>query len=421
MKPAPITHLDLFAGPGGICTGFKAAGIKTLAAVEYITTCCDTYSANHPEVAVMCLDVRKVTGKMVFDRIEASGGQVQQGSIDVVSAGFPCETFSTAGSKSRVYGDRRNYLYKEAIRLADEVRAKLLVLENVPAFLSKRVSAESRQLIFDLLIKDLEKAGFIHHSYAILNAADHGVPQSRQRFIMLASKTIPVDGKMLSDGGKRPGVTVGEALSDLPPIGPEQEATEYASEPMNAYQETMRSPRFWGVKSGINQTAVSGLTYHKTPKHRPGTIERLKMLQPGESLKDLFDKCDPQEVASLQARKILPKKWFIQRNYRLIAAGISRTVTSHCLDELVHPQLNRALSVREAARLQSFPDWYDFKGGPFICPHMFKIQDKYEQIGDAVPPLLAFHIGSRISLILKKYADATKPRVRQRVLSGSLR
>ena len=76
------------------------------------------------------------------------------------------------------------------------------------------------------------------------------------------------------------------------------------------------------------------------------------------------------------------------------------TVTSHCLDELLHPKLHRGLSVREVARLQSFPDWYDFKGGPLICPHLYKTQDKYEQIGDAVPPLLAKHIGESVTAVL---------------------
>ena len=103
---------------------------------------------------------------------------------------------------------------------------------------------------------------------------------------------------------------------------------------------------------------------------------------------------------ALQARKILPKKWFIQRNQRLIATQPSITITSHCIDETVHPTLNRALTVREVARLQSFPDAYDFKGGPYICPHIYETQDKYEQIGDAIPPLLAYQWGRVVEEIL---------------------
>ena len=103
----------------------------------------------------------------------------------------------------------------------------------------------------------------------------------------------------------------------------------------------------------------------------------------------LFKKFNEEEIKRLQANRVLPKKWFIQRNKRLVQDQPSKTVTSHCLDELVHPEMDRCLTVREVARLQGFPDFYDFIGGPFICPHISETQDKYEQIGDAVPPLLA--------------------------------
>ena len=94
---------------------------------------------------------------------------------------------------------------------------------------------------------------------------------------------------------------------------------------------------------------------------------------------------------------------FIKRNYRLKSGEASPTVTSHCLDEFVHPIYNRALTVRECARLQSFPDSYDFCGGPYLVPHINReIQDKYEQIGDAVPPLLAYAWGITISKILEE-------------------
>jgi DNA (cytosine-5)-methyltransferase 1 len=99
---------------------------------------------------------------------------------------------------------------------------------------------------------------------------------------------------------------------------------------------------------------------------------------------------------------VLPKKLFIKRNYRLNPSEPTPTVTSHCLDEFVHPVYDRALTVRECARLQSFPDAYDFAGGPYIVPHIDKnVQDKYEQIGDAVPPLLAYAWGVKIKEILE--------------------
>ena len=108
-----------------------------------------------------------------------------------------------------------------------------------------------------------------------------------------------------------------------------------------------------------------------------------------------------KEREELQKRRVLPRKMFIKRNYRLVSDQPSPTVTSHCLDEFVHPIYDRALTVRECARLQSFPDSYNFCGGPYLTPHLHNdIQDKYEQIGDAVPPLLAYAWGLEIKKIL---------------------
>ena len=124
-------------------------------------------------------------------------------------------------------------------------------------------------------------------------------------------------------------------------------------------------------------------------------------------MKDLFERYTGEEREALQADRILPKKMFIKRNYRLINDEASPTVTSHCLDEFVHPKHDRALTVRECARLQSFPDFYDFCGGPYLVPHIDRTtQDKYEQIGDAVPPLLAYAWGKKIAEILEANKDA---------------
>lgn len=138
-------------------------------------------------------------------------------------------------------------------------------------------------------------------------------------------------------------------------------------------------------------------------KHRACTLERFSLLKQGESLKNLFDRYVGAEREELQKRHVLPKKMFIKRNYRLKSNEASPTVTSHCLDEFVHPIYNRALTVRDCARLQSFPDSYDFCGGPYLVPHINRtVQDKYEQIGDAVPPLLAYAWGVTISKILEE-------------------
>lgn len=382
------THIDLFAGAGGTAIGLNASGINTLVAIEHVESSCETYEVNHPQTRVVCEDIRKVRNQKIKKIVKELG----YNSVDIVSAGFPCETFSTAGYKSRVYDDHRNDLYKEAIRIAEALKAKVIFFENVPAFLTKRIERNSKEIIYDHLVKNLRKAGYKYYHHEILNASHFGVPQNRSRFIMIANKTRPI--KNFNLNRKRVKVTVSKALSDLPQIGPESESTKYKSKPLNKYQKLMRSYKPWGItnKKGVDII----LTYHVSPKHRSTTIERFGSIKQGENLKDLFDKLSDTEFKRLRKRRVLPKKWYIQRNFRLIPNEPSKTVTTHCLDELIHPYLDRGLSVREVARLQSFPDWYDFKGGPFLTPHMYKTQDKYEQIGDAVPPLMALELGRYI-------------------------
>lgn len=177
------------------------------------------------------------------------------------------------------------------------------------------------------------------------------------------------------------------------------EAKEYALGD-SEYSSLLKNNIFWKRKN----FPCDQLSYQMPMKHRECTLQRFALLQPGESLKSLFDKFQGEEREELQEKKILPKKMFIKRNYRLRLDETAPTVTSHCLDEFVHPTSNRALTVRECARLQSFPDSYDFCGGPYIVPHIDRtIQDKYEQIGDAVPPLLAYAWGCQIKKIFNTY------------------
>jgi DNA (cytosine-5)-methyltransferase 1 len=160
----------------------------------------------------------------------------------------------------------------------------------------------------------------------------------------------------------------------------------------------MRNDAFWQRE---NMSSL-GILNHMPMKHRDCTLKRFALLRQGESLKTLFDRYQGEERERLQQERILPKKMFIKRNYRLKPDEPSPTVTSHCLDEFVHPDYDRALTVRECARLQSFPDSYNFAGGPYIVPHIDRtVQDKYEQIGDAVPPLLAYAWGIQIKKLFE--------------------
>jgi len=390
-----FTHIDCFSGPGGICTGMHAAGFETKVAIEFIQSCCDTYSANHPEVEVIHSDIRKVTAEQILPFIPKDG-------VDLVTSGMPCETFSTAGNTSRSFYDDRQFLFREGIRIAEISNAKMILFENVPAITTKTVAKDSKVLIVDVLKKELEAAGYGNYIEIVLSATDFGVPQRRKRYFILATRYPNWKLEAPKPTCDRE-VTVEEALDGLPNVIPntDEDAKEY-TELTSAFARLMQDKAFWKRENFTND-----LSYQTSMKHRACTLERFSLLEPGESLKDLFDKYQGAERERLQAKRVLPKKMFIKRNYRLISAEPSPTVTSHCLDEFVHPIFDRALTVRECARLQSFPDSYDFCGGPYITPHLHNdIQDKYEQIGDAVPPLLAYAWGKRISEILESENNA---------------
>ena len=140
----PLTHIDCFSGPGGICTGMQAAGFNTLIAIEHVKSCCETYSANHPNVHVIQSDIRDVTKNDIVNHIP-------KGGVDLVTSGMPCETFSNAGTTSRSFYDDRQFLFREGIRIAKLSNAKMILFENVPAIATKTVAPDSKELIVDVL------------------------------------------------------------------------------------------------------------------------------------------------------------------------------------------------------------------------------------------------------------------------------
>ena len=386
-----LTHIDCFSGPGGFCTGLHAAGFKTLVAIEYIKSCVDTYSANHPEVEVIHSDIRNVTADQILPFIPKEG-------VDLVTSGMPCETFSTAGNSSRAAYDDRQFLFREGIRIAKISNAKMILFENVPNIQNKRIAKDSKELVIDYLKRELVEAGYANFQEFILDASKYGVPQRRRRFFILATKDmnlnieqVPVQTTPYQE------ITVREAFADIPEViaNTRKENSIYL-ENKSKYTELMRNDNFWK-----RTTIQNKLLNHFPMNHRKNVIERFKILKLGEGLKGLFERLSPEEIKKYQEEKILPKTVYVKRNYRLRWDEAAPTVTSHCLDEFVHPIQARALTVRECARLQSFPDSYDFVGGPYLTAHDNRAeQDKYEQIGDAVPPLLAYAWGVQIKSIL---------------------
>lgn len=386
-----FTHIDCFSGPGGICTGMHAAGFDTKVAIEYIKSCVETYKANHPEVHVIHSDIRKVTAEQILPYIPIDG-------VDLVTSGMPCETFSTAGNTSRSFYDDRQFLFREGIRIAQIAKAKMILFENVPAIVTKTVAKNDPTLIIDILKKELIEAGYENMVEVVLDASRFGVPQRRKRYFILAARNVKVNLSVPKETSDKE-ITVDEAFIDLLNVIPNSgKPREKYGKKSSAYSELMRNDEFW--KRQDHHT--DKVTYQYPMRHRNCTLERFSLLKQGESLKELFDRYRGEEREQLQERRVLPKKMFIKRNYRLVGKEAAPTVTSHCLDEFVHPKYDRALTVRECARLQSFPDSYDFCGGPYLTPHLHNdIQDKYEQIGDAVPPLLAYAWGRKIRELLE--------------------
>lgn len=416
------TLVDIFCGAGGLSLGFTWAGFMPLLAIDKVKDCAETYAYNHPFTKVITGDVTQVSNERIIEEISQRYGIT---SVDVVAGGPPCESFSTAGPTTRKSGDIRDILFENVIRIGKALNAKYLLIENVPAIQSKKSEDGVKGDIFEELQKTLRRYGYGKFEYKVLNAADFGVPQIRQRLFIIATSDInlpikfpePTHSKtstLWSDGYPQ-WITVEDAFSDLPnPSHREREdepVSKYTSMPNNNYQCLMH-----GIPSEefpvSTDTLLSGgnnqveLTYHWAPNHRASTIERISMIRQGEGLRDLWMRLDPEERKKLQQRKVLPAKWYIQRYQRPFPHEPSFTVTSHCLDEITHPFENRQITVREAARLQSFPDSYQFVGGKWINPHGYEPQDKYEQVGDSVPPLLAWNLARSLYSGLKSKSES---------------
>lgn len=398
---ALFTHIDCFAGPGGFCCGLHAAGFNTLVAIECIKDCVDTYTKNHPDVHVIHDDIRNVTENDILPYIPADG-------VDLVTSGMPCETFSLAGTDSRNSFDHRQFLFREGIRIAQISKAKFLLFENVHAITKKKVSKDSKELVLDVLKRELIEAGYSNFKEIILNAKDFGVPQTRKRYFIIATKNQEIDFKnIIEEFELAPRyVTVKEAFCDLgcgctlKELGSGNEGIGYDNiENPPPYIRLMKNDAFWR-REGFG----TPFHYHVIPVHKDYMVERFNLLGPLEGLNELFDRYEgTPEFEELRARKVLPNERFSQSGRRLATNMVSFVVTSHVYSEIVHPKEPRALSVRECARLQSFPDSYDFCGGEYRCRYNYKDrQSKFEQIGDAVPPLLAYAWGEVIKKLIEK-------------------
>jgi DNA (cytosine-5)-methyltransferase 1 len=344
MKP---NHLDLFCGPGGFATGFEWAGFQTLAGIDIHEPSLRTYATNHPGAKTLLGDIRDISSESISELI---GGA----SIDVMSAGVPCEGFSMANRNRTKFTDDRNFLFIEFLRIARDLDPKVLLVENV-ANLARHDGGVFAQEI---------EAGMRELGYrttsTIVNAADFGVPQRRRRIMFVGVKPgYSFAWPKPSHGNENelpPHLTVGDALlGDLPALDAAESSSSYSGKPRTEYQALMR---------GSEQT----LKNHEAPNHPASTIKMISNTEPGAPMYEKYK----------QRIRLHPD----QTSPTVVSGGIRPQFAYG------HPTQARGLTIRERARLMSFPDWYEFLGG---------LTQGRVQTGDAVPPLLAKAVAGAIA------------------------
>ncbi|MED3648792.1 DNA cytosine methyltransferase [Halalkalibacterium halodurans] len=339
MKP---TVIDLFSGVGGLSLGFEIAGFNVVLANEYDESIAKAYELNHPNTKMIVEDITNLPIEKTF--------QEYRRKVDVIIGGPPCQGFSQKGQRKTI-NDERNFLFKYFVAVVDFVRPRYFVMENVPNLLTAE-NGYFKEEIIDLF----EGLGYTL-STDTLNAADYGVPQNRRRAVIIGKQgesaiamPRPLDYK----------VTIWDAISDLAYLnsGDGVECDSYRYPPQSEYQRMMRE-------------GSDNLYNHKATKHSELAIERLKMIPPN------------------RGKEVLPKEHLTKSIYsgtwtRMVKDEISVTITTRfdtpSSGKFTHPFLHRAITVREAARIQSFPDTFHFIGTK---------GSQMKQVGNAVPPLLA--------------------------------
>lgn len=374
--------IDLFAGCGGLSLGFELAGYDISLAIEKDKWASETYKFNHPNTNVITGDITQIIDlKNIITKKDLP--------IDGIIGGPPCQGFSLSGNRDK--NDPRNSLFMEFVRFVKYFSPKFFVMENVSGILSMKT--KDNKLVKDLILNEYNNAGY-NVKICKLNAAEYGVPQSRIRIVFLGiRKDLPFYNNKI---GPKPflfdnnQITVAQAIMDLPQIssGEGQEKMEYSSEPKNPYQQWARN----------NSVAVYN---HIAMRHTQRLIERFKNIGFGQSVADV-DKCHQQRKRGDASQ--ISGKVYSQNNMRPYPDKPSPTVPASFQSNFIHPFLNRNFTAREGARLQSFPDDYIFCGKRTTMSWE-KNLSQYQQIGNAVPPLLAKAIAENIKHYLKKETD----------------
>lgn len=361
--------IDLFSGCGGFSVGFSEAGFEITKAVEFDKQIAESYEHNHPGTEMICDDIKNVDNRGVF----------KQGEADVIIGGPPCQGFSMAGARirghSQLLDDPRNYLFKHYYNVVNAVKPECFVFENVKGILTKDHGLIFKE-IQDLFGSVDDKTGdryFVH--YQIVNAVNYGVPQERERVIVMGLLNRDFDMDSLFDKTREmiastdpqffDKVTVWDAISDLGK--PTDDGIVQPHCPLTNYQ------RYLGADE-------SPITNHNGTKHNDVAIERMKKIGSGEN----YTKLD-ENIKSVHSGSY----------GRMDKDSPSRTITTRFDTPsggmFIHPADNRTITPREAARIQSFPDSYVFTGTKTSI---------HKQIGNAVPPKVAYFLAMATRCLL---------------------
>ncbi len=367
------TSIDLFSGCGGITKGFSLAGVKSIFASDIDENCEKTFTRNFVGTPFLCKDITEITK----EDVDANIGGV---SPDIIIGGPPCQGFSLANkNRNRVADDPRNKLFYGFVKFINWYSPKAFVMENVKGLLSMHNGQVIRTIV-----EEFTKAGTCGYNvaYKVLCASDYGVPQNRERVILIGfRKDLGIQPKYPIPYEMDHRITVVEAISDLPIInaGQGEDCMGYSCNPANLYQQLMRS----------NTETVSN---HIAMKHTPRLIERFKAIKAGQSLVDVWEthgavkRGAPTEKSNIK---------FSQNNQRVFGDQPAPTIAASFQSNFIHPHLDRNFTAREGARLQSFPDDFIFEGMRTKMSWE-KGLSQYQQIGNAVPILLAYAIAKSI-------------------------
>ena len=344
------TAIDLFCGCGGMGLGLEQAGFDVLYANDISKDAISTYKANLNAGMVECKDVASVNPRTLQNKIGRP--------VDIIVAGTPCQGFSMLGKRDP--GDPRNAMFRHLVRFLKVFEPKMFLMENVAGMLTMRGGTD-----FSKIRKKLEGTGYSTTTVNLL-ASEHGVPQNRKRVFLIGARGGMRTIALPKPAGEK--VTVYAAVSDLDFLKSGEKSSSYAKPPSSAYQRKMRS-------------RCRVLLNHEAPRHSDKIRERFTVIPPGTGWRN------PTETGKRDCYKLDPDSQ-------------SRTVTT-LPEDFVHYSKDRIPTVREMARLQSFPDWFEFKGPRTTggCQRR-RTCCQYTQVGNAVPPLLAEQLFKKILKVI---------------------